>query len=112
MSFAMQYKDAPITPSHRAGCQGQVQTDRMVNPNDSIEDYSRVMLQYTHNRMSSFTDVNQDKRSPSASSRGSGSSGNSGNSGARMMASVPGPAGACHDSPNGSQDSMDSKAAS
>ncbi|PLB42334.1 uncharacterized protein BDW47DRAFT_122098 [Aspergillus candidus] len=106
----MQYKDTPISSSRGAGCQGQIQTDRMVNPNESIEDYSRVMLQYTHKRMSSFTDVDQDKRSPSASSRSSGSSGSSGKSGARAMASVPGPGGACHDSPNRSQDSMDTKA--
>ncbi|PLN80133.1 hypothetical protein BDW42DRAFT_194725 [Aspergillus taichungensis] len=106
----MQYKDAPMSTSHRADRQGQVQTDRMVNPNDSIEDYSRVMLQYTHNRMSSFTDVDQDKRSPSASSRSSGSSGGSGKNG--TTASVPGPAGACHDSPNRSQDSVNTKATS
>jgi hypothetical protein len=58
--------------------ESHVQYDRAVHPQTSIEDYSRVMLEYTHNRMASFADTDPDKGFPvrrsSRSSAGSGDS--------------------------------------
>jgi hypothetical protein len=53
----------------------------------SIEDYNRVMLQYTQRRMSTFLDMGNDSGPPpSLSSRSSDSSGNSGVSTSGVLA--------------------------
>ncbi|KAE8150174.1 hypothetical protein BDV25DRAFT_115218 [Aspergillus avenaceus] len=72
--------------------QNYVQTDRALNPQTSIEDYSRVMLEYTHNRMANFADFDSDKGSPvSRSSRSSAASGESSDSAGGMLRRGPAP---------------------
>lgn len=79
----------PMIPTDGGGCRppgdsqssGHVQTKRPLDPHTSIEDYSRIMLEYTHNRMASFADTDDDRGSSrSRSSRGSETSGKSGDS--------------------------------
>lgn len=55
-----------------------------VNPRASIDDYNRVMLQYTQLQMASFTD----KGSPEARRNNSGTSGTSGSSAQSTTSSV------------------------
>ncbi|KAE8380802.1 hypothetical protein BDV26DRAFT_119384 [Aspergillus bertholletiae] len=72
-----------------------LQMNRTVNPHTSVEDYSRVMLEYTHNRMVSFTDPDADKGSPvSRSSRSSAGSGESGDLTGGMLRRGPAPTSA------------------
>ena len=62
---------------------GTQQTSRPLDPSSSVEDYSRVMLEYTRRRMSTFTDMGMDdKRHNSTRSNSSGSSMSSDKSGA------------------------------
>ncbi|KAF7178735.1 hypothetical protein CNMCM7691_007553 [Aspergillus felis] len=73
----------PAFPVDGGGCrppgETHVETQRSVDPNISIEDYNRIMLQYTQRRMSTFLDMGNDSTPPpSRSSRSSDSSGNSG----------------------------------
>lgn len=64
-----------------------VDTTRSLDPHTSIEDYSRVMLQYTQNRMSGFAGLDDDKGSPASRSSGSSDTGNeSGDSTSGMLA--------------------------
>ncbi|KAJ5280321.1 hypothetical protein N7478_005693 [Penicillium angulare] len=51
-----------------------------LDPQTSLEDYNRTMLEYTQRQMSTFVDLDG-SRGNGASSRSSQSSGNSGNSG-------------------------------
>ncbi|KAF7596569.1 hypothetical protein BBP40_000969 [Aspergillus hancockii] len=78
--------------------ESHVQFNRAVNPQTSIEDYSRVMLEYTHNRMTSFADADPDKGSPvSRSSRSSAGSGDSaGGGGMYQRGPAPTSAGVAH----------------
>ncbi|GFF45102.1 hypothetical protein IFM51744_05981 [Aspergillus udagawae] len=80
----------PTFPVDGGGCrppgETHVETQRSVDPNISIEDYNRVMLQYTQRRMSSFLDMGNDSGPPSRSSRSSDSSGNSGVSTSGVLA--------------------------
>ncbi|KAL4894505.1 hypothetical protein BDV59DRAFT_12123 [Aspergillus ambiguus] len=79
---------ASMSPTDGGGCRPpgerplpQLQTQRTADPRTSIEDYSRVMLEYTQHRMANFTDLDDDKGSSrSRSSRGSETSGKSGDS--------------------------------
>ncbi|KAI9041730.1 uncharacterized protein KD926_006454 [Aspergillus affinis] len=71
---------------HPAG-ELHVNTARALDPHTSIEDYSRVMLQYTQNRMSGFARLDDDKRLPaSRSSRSSDTGNESGDSASGMLA--------------------------
>ncbi|KAE8355762.1 hypothetical protein BDV28DRAFT_128324 [Aspergillus coremiiformis] len=58
----------PMVPPDGGGAgppdESHLQMNRTANPHTSVEDYSRVMLQYTHNRMASFADLGLDKGSP------------------------------------------------
>ncbi|KAK1144363.1 hypothetical protein N8T08_005516 [Aspergillus melleus] len=56
--------------------ESHVDTTRSLDPHTSIEDYSRVMLQYTQNRMSGFARLDDDKGSPASRSSGSSDTGN------------------------------------
>ena len=72
-----------------------LQMNRTVNPHMSVEDYSRVMLEYTHNRMASFADLDADNGSPvSRSSRSSAGSGKSDDSAGDMLRRGPAPTSA------------------
>lgn len=77
----------------------RVQTQRATDPRTSIEDYSRVMLEYTHHRMANFADLDDDRGSSrSRSSRGSETSGRSGTSSVSSLSkgAVPTSAGISH----------------
>lgn len=77
----------------------RVQTQRATDPRTSIEDYSRVMLEYTHHRMANFADMDDDRGSSrSRSSRGSETSGRSGTSSVSSLSkgTVPTSAGVSH----------------
>ncbi|KKK11987.1 hypothetical protein ARAM_000833 [Aspergillus rambellii] len=64
-----------------------VQTDHSLDPHTSIEDYSRIMLEYTQRRMVDFADVDDDKGyATSRSSRSSNTSGKSGVSTSGLLA--------------------------
>lgn len=52
-----------------------------LDPQNSIEDYNRTMLEYTHRQMSTFVDNDEGRAIGNTSSRSSQSSGNSGASG-------------------------------
>ncbi|KAF9887301.1 hypothetical protein FE257_010296 [Aspergillus nanangensis] len=69
-------------PGEKPEPNAHVQTKRGgADPRTSIEDYSRVMLEYTHSRMATFADTDDDKSSfRSRSSRSSETSGKSGDS--------------------------------
>lgn len=56
--------------------ESHVETQRSVDPQTSLEDYNRTMLQYTQKQMSSFVDLD-DGNGSGSSSRSSQSSGNS-----------------------------------
>jgi hypothetical protein len=47
------------------------QTQRPLDPRNNIDDYNRVMLQYTQRRMSTFCDMDEGRGSPSGSSNSS-----------------------------------------
>ncbi|EAW24310.1 uncharacterized protein NFIA_038840 [Aspergillus fischeri NRRL 181] len=81
----------PAFPVDGGGCrppgETHIETQRSVDPNMSVEDYNRVMLQYTQRRMSTFLDMGNDGGPPpSRSSRSSDSSGNSGISTSGVLA--------------------------
>lgn len=70
--------------------ESHVDTTRALNPHTSIEDYSRVMLQYTQNRMSGFTRLDDDKGShANRSSRSSDTGNESGDSASGVLARQP-----------------------
>ncbi|KAE8364169.1 hypothetical protein BDV27DRAFT_158141 [Aspergillus caelatus] len=100
MTTSMQQPETvqPMVP-HGGGTSppgdSHLQMNRTVNPHTSVEDYSRVMLEYTHNRMASFADLDADKGSPvSRSSRSSAGSGESGDSAGDMLRRGPAPTSA------------------
>lgn len=74
-------------PTDGGGCRPHdpVQGTRPSNPRYSIEDYNRVMLEYTKRRMSTFTQVPDERRHGSASSDNSEGS-DSGDSAAGVLA--------------------------
>lgn len=73
--------------SYRPAGEPQVNTARALDPHTSIEDYSRVMLQYTQNRMSGFARLDDEKASPaSRSSRSSDTGNESGDSASGVLA--------------------------
>ncbi|EAW14779.1 uncharacterized protein ACLA_001900 [Aspergillus clavatus NRRL 1] len=81
----------PTFPTDGGGCrppgEPQVESQRSMDPNTSIEDYNRVMLEYTQRRMSTFLDMEDESASPaSRSSRSSDTSGSSGISVSGMLA--------------------------
>ncbi|RAL01921.1 uncharacterized protein BO80DRAFT_434066 [Aspergillus ibericus CBS 121593] len=104
MATAMQddqYRSMP--PIGGEGCRPpgdpSLQTARSVDPHSSVEDYSRVMLEYTQRRMADFADLDDDKGSFSRSSRSSQTSGSSGNSTSGLLArQAAGATSATHDS--------------
>ena len=57
-----------------------------LDPQNSIEDYNRTMLEYTHRQMSTFVDNDEARAAGDTSSRSSRSSGNSGTSGNGVLA--------------------------
>ncbi|PWY86448.1 hypothetical protein BO94DRAFT_546677 [Aspergillus sclerotioniger CBS 115572] len=74
---------------------------RAADPHSSVEDYSRVMLEYTQRRMADFADLDDDKGSFSRSSRSSQTSGGSGTSTSGLLArQAAGASSAAHDSPD------------
>ncbi|PYH96115.1 hypothetical protein BO71DRAFT_321503 [Aspergillus ellipticus CBS 707.79] len=80
-----------MPPTGGEGCrppgEHSVHMDRSVDPHSSVEDYSRVMLEYTQRRMAGFADLDDGKGGrPSRSSRSSQTSGNSGTSTSGFMA--------------------------
>ncbi|OJZ82231.1 hypothetical protein ASPFODRAFT_210955 [Aspergillus luchuensis CBS 106.47] len=90
-----------MPPTGGEGCRppgDHLETGRAADPNSSVEDYSRVMLEYTQRRMADFADLDDGKGS-SRSSRSSQTSGNSGNSTSGTLArQAAGTTGAAHDS--------------
>jgi hypothetical protein len=73
--------------THESGGTGpahgnHVETHRPTDPRISLDDYNRIMLEYTQRQMSSFVDLDDSNSSSGASSRSSQSSGSSGRSGA------------------------------
>lgn len=68
-----------------------IHTERALDPQISLEDYNRTMLEYTQRQMSSFVDLgnvrNEGTSSRSSQSSGSGNSGASGNSSNGVLAS-------------------------
>ncbi|PWY74753.1 endosomal cargo receptor [Aspergillus eucalypticola CBS 122712] len=90
-----------MPPTSGEGCRppgDHLETGRAADPNSSVEDYSRVMLEYTQRRMADFADLDDGKGS-SRSSRSSQTSGNSGTSTSGMLArQAAGTTGAAHDS--------------
>ncbi|GLA39325.1 hypothetical protein AnigIFM63604_005000 [Aspergillus niger] len=94
-----EYRSMP--PTGGEGCRppgDHLETGRAVDPHSSVEDYSRVMLEYTQRRMADFTDLDDEKGS-SRSSRSSQTSGNSGSSTSGMLArQAAGATSAAHDS--------------
>lgn len=56
------------------------------NQNPSVEDYSRIMLEYTQRRMAGFADPEGTGYATSRSSRSSNNSGQSGNSTSGILA--------------------------
>ncbi|PYH42691.1 uncharacterized protein BP01DRAFT_367893 [Aspergillus saccharolyticus JOP 1030-1] len=85
-----QYRSMP--PSGREGCRASgdyhINSNRTMDPNTSVEDYNRVMLEYTQRRMADFAEFDDDKGSfPSRSSRSSQTSGDSGASTSGVLAS-------------------------
>ncbi|PWY79651.1 hypothetical protein BO70DRAFT_293132 [Aspergillus heteromorphus CBS 117.55] len=80
-----------MPPSTGEGCrppgEPSVQFNRSLEPPSSVEDYSRVMLEYTQRRMAGFVDLDDDKGGHAThSSRSSQTSGNSGTSTSGFMA--------------------------
>ncbi|CAL5871287.1 uncharacterized protein PFLUO_LOCUS5537 [Penicillium psychrofluorescens] len=67
--------------------QNHVQTSRALDPRNSLDDYNRLMLEYTHRQMSSFVDQD-DGNSSGGSSRSSQSSVHSGTSNSGRLVSV------------------------
>ncbi|ODM20908.1 hypothetical protein SI65_03961 [Aspergillus cristatus] len=61
-------------PGSTTTSRGPTQTQRPLDPRNNIEDYNRVMLQYTQRRMSTFCDMDEGHGSPSGSSNSSNSS--------------------------------------
>lgn len=53
---------------------GPTQTQRPLDPRTSVNDYNRVMLQYTQRRMSTFCDMDDGRGSPGGSSNTSNTS--------------------------------------
>lgn len=75
----------PMFPSDDAGAGSSstgniVQNMRSLDPRNSLDDYNRTMLEYTHRQMSSFVDIDDSNGAglSGTSSRSSQSSGNSG----------------------------------
>ncbi|KAL4886254.1 hypothetical protein BJY04DRAFT_178732 [Aspergillus karnatakaensis] len=66
-----------------------IQTDRSADRHHtaSVEDYSRIMLEYTQRRMAGFADTDDRGYATSRSSRSSNTSGQSGNSTSGILAS-------------------------
>jgi hypothetical protein len=68
-------------PGHDPGStttsKGPTQSQRPLDPRNNIDDYSRVMLQYTQRRMSTFCDMDEGRGSPGGSSNSSNSSNSS-----------------------------------
>lgn len=76
------HSQADILPQDSgAGPPGtHIHNERSLDPQISLEDYNRTMLEYTQRQMSSFVDLGHVHKE-GTSSRSSQSSGNSGNSG-------------------------------
>ncbi|PLB51917.1 hypothetical protein P170DRAFT_471843 [Aspergillus steynii IBT 23096] len=70
---------------YRPSAEPHINTSRALDPHTSIEDYSRVMLQYTQNRMSGFARLDDDKGS-SGSRSGSDTGNESGDSASGVLA--------------------------
>ncbi|OOF94334.1 hypothetical protein ASPCADRAFT_208848 [Aspergillus carbonarius ITEM 5010] len=103
MATAMQDdKFHSMPPTSGEGCRPpgdpSVHTARAADPHSSVEDYSRVMLEYTQRRMADFADLDDDKGSFSRSSRSSQTSGSSGTSTSGLLArQAAGATSAAHD---------------
>ncbi|KAB8234734.1 hypothetical protein ETB97_004041 [Aspergillus alliaceus] len=94
-SESVQPMDIPDGGGTRPPGGSSLRMDRTVNPPTSVENYSRVMLEYTQNRMASFADLDADKGSPvSCSSRSSAGSGESGDLSSGMYRRGPAPTSA------------------
>ncbi|KAJ5831997.1 hypothetical protein N7474_000308 [Penicillium riverlandense] len=70
----------PDNRSEPCSTQNHVETSRSLDPRNSLEDYNRSMLAYTHRQMSSFVDQDDGNVSSGGSSRSSQSSVHSGTS--------------------------------
>ncbi|GKZ29102.1 hypothetical protein AbraIFM66950_003061 [Aspergillus brasiliensis] len=88
-----------MPPTGGEGCRppgDHLDAGRAVDPHSSVEDYSRVMLEYTQRRMADFTDLDDEKGS-SRSSRSSQTSSNSGTSTSGLLARQAAGATSAHD---------------
>lgn len=76
--------DAGRPPGNATVIQPEYTADR--NQNATVEDYSRIMLEYTQRRMAGFADPEDTRYAASRSSRSSNTSGQSGNSTSGILA--------------------------
>ncbi|RJE25182.1 hypothetical protein PHISCL_02456 [Aspergillus sclerotialis] len=62
--------DLSAFPTDGGGCRpiDDVQRPRPLNPRASLDDYNRVMLEYTKRRMSTFASVSQERHTSSSRS--------------------------------------------
>ncbi|OJJ95457.1 hypothetical protein ASPACDRAFT_64367 [Aspergillus aculeatus ATCC 16872] len=84
-----QYHSMPPTGGEACRPPGdyRIHSHRTTDPHSSVEDYNRIMLEYTQRRMADFAEFDDDKGSfPSRSSRSSQTSGNSGTSTSGVLA--------------------------
>ncbi|KAI9933253.1 hypothetical protein ASPWEDRAFT_43022 [Aspergillus wentii DTO 134E9] len=91
MASMQQSGNIQMFPTDGGGCRppgnNAVDNSRPLDPRTSLEDYNRVMLEYTQRRMSTFMEMEEGSASPvSRSSRGSNTSGNSGASASGVLA--------------------------